>query len=64
MVFLNEATWDRVARVLVGIVMLYLGWAGAVGNWATMLEIAGVIVVATGVIGWCPAYSVCRFSTK
>jgi hypothetical protein len=26
--FANEAGWDRALRIVVGVVLLYLGWAG------------------------------------
>ena len=30
MSFMNEAGWDRIARVILGVVMLVLGWGGIV----------------------------------
>ena len=57
--FLNEATWDRVLRVAVGIVLLYLGWSGAVvGVLGALCKYLGFLPLVTGLAGWCPAYSV------
>jgi hypothetical protein len=62
--FINEATWDRVVRVLLGIVLLYLGWAGVVtGTAGLVLKIAGFLPLLTGVIGLCPAYRLFGFTT-
>ncbi|HXJ32186.1 MAG TPA: DUF2892 domain-containing protein [Gemmatimonadales bacterium] len=30
--FMNEAGWDRALRIVVGVVLLYLGWAGIIGG--------------------------------
>ncbi len=62
--FTNEATWDRVVRIILGIVLLYLGWAGVVGGTAGLvLKIAGFLPLATGIVGYCPAYALFGVST-
>lgn len=62
---INEAGWDRIARILVGIGLLYLGWADVVtGGWGTFLRIVGFVPLATGLIGWCPLYALFRFRTN
>jgi hypothetical protein len=63
--FVNEATWDRIARVAIGSVLLYLGWAEVVtGGWGTFLKLIGFVPLATGLIGWCPLYALLRFRTN
>jgi len=65
MKFINEAGWDRVLRVVVGIILLYLGWGGVVsGGLGVALKIIGFIPLLTGLAGWCPLYSLFKFSTK
>lgn len=65
MKFVNEAAWDRVARVALGIVILYLGWADVVsGGWGTALKVIGFIPLVTGIMGWCPLYALFRFRTN
>ncbi len=65
MKFTNEAGWDRVVRIVLGIVLLVLGWGGVVaGGWGTFLKIIGFVPLLTGVVGWCPVYSLLRFRTK
>lgn len=65
MIQVNEAGWDRIARIVIGIVMLALGWGGVVtGLWGTVLQWLGFVPLLTGLIGWCPLYSLLRFRTK
>ncbi|MBW7886381.1 MAG: DUF2892 domain-containing protein [Caldilineaceae bacterium] len=62
---INEAGWDRILRIVVGIVLLVLGWGGFVtGAWGVFLQWFGFIPLITGLAGWCPAYSLFRFQTK
>jgi len=59
MKLINEAGWDRVLRVIAGVVLLYLGWAGVVtGTVGTVLKYFGFIPLITGLAGWCPLYTV------
>jgi len=65
MSFINEAGWDRIVRVLLGIVLLVLGWAGIVtGGWGTFLKVIGFVPVLTGLIGFCPLYAIFKFRTN
>lgn len=65
MSFANEAAWDRIVRVGVGIGLLYLGWAEVVtGGWGTALKIIGFLPLATGLLGWCPLYALFGFRTN
>lgn len=65
MIKVNEASWDRVGRVLLGIGLLYLGFSGAVsGAPGLALKIIGFLPLATGLIGWCPAYALFHFRTN
>lgn len=55
--FVNEAPWDRILRVALGLVMLYLGWSGAVdGALGVVLQWLGFVPLLTGLVGWCPLY--------
>lgn len=57
MTWVNEAGWDRVLRIALGVVMLVLGWGGFVGGTpGVVLSWLGFVPLATGLIGWCPAY--------
>lgn len=62
---LNEASWDRVARVILGIILLALGLTGAVaGTVGIILDIVGAVLVLTGLVGFCPIYFALKLSTK
>jgi hypothetical protein len=61
----NEAVWDRVIRVVAGLVLLYLGWGGVVaGTLGTVFKWLGFLPLLTGIIGYCPAYTLFKFNTK
>jgi len=61
----NEATWDRIVRVLLGLALLYIGFGGAVaGTLGIVIGVIGFIPLLTGLVGWCPLYSLFKFSTN
>lgn len=60
----NVSRVDRVARVALGLVILSLGWSGVVGGWLGMaFKILGFVPLLTGIVGWCPLYTIFRLST-
>ncbi len=62
---LNEAMWDRAIRIVLGAVLLYLGWGGVVtGALGVVLQWLGFVPLLTGLVGWCPLYSLFKFSTR
>ena len=61
----NEANWDRIARVVFGIILLILGLSGVVaGVPGIILDVVGAILLVTGLVGVCPLYMLLKFSTK
>lgn len=63
--FMNEASWDRIARVVLGVVLIALGFSGAVeGGLGTFLGLFGFVPLITGLVGWCPLYAIFRFRTN
>ncbi|HEX6287518.1 MAG TPA: DUF2892 domain-containing protein [Acidimicrobiia bacterium] len=63
--FTNEAGWDRIARIVLGAVVLYLGWSGTVdGGLGDFLKVFGLVPLATGIVGWCPIYAAFGFRTN
>lgn len=64
MTFLNEGGWDRGVRMLGGLLLLGAGWGFASGTPGLVLMVLGTIALATGVSGWCPAYTACGLSTR
>jgi Inner membrane protein YgaP-like, transmembrane domain len=61
----NEANWDRIARVVLGLILLVLGLAGTVtGILGIIFDVIGLILLVTGLVGVCPLYMLFKFSTK
>jgi hypothetical protein len=50
--FKNVGGVDRVLRIVVGVALIALAATGTIGVWGWI----GVVPLATGLIGWCPAY--------
>lgn len=55
----NTASWDRVLRVVLGLVMLALVFVGP----QTPFGWLGLILILTGAIGFCPLYRLVGLST-
>lgn len=55
----NVGGIDRVARIVAGVVLIALAATGTVGVWGWI----GVVPLATGLSGWCPAYLPLGLST-
>ena len=55
----NEGTFDRALRIIVGLILVGLAATGAVGVWGWI----GVIPLLTGALGFCPAYAIFGMST-
>lgn len=62
--FVNESKWDRIARVIVGVVLVVLGWGVIGGTAGTVIGVFAFVPLLTGAIGWCPLYSVFNFRTN
>ena len=57
---MNEGTIDRAVRVLLGLGLLSLTIVGPHTLWG----LVGLLPLATGTIGFCPAYRLFGLSTK
>jgi Protein of unknown function (DUF2892) len=55
----NAGTVDRVIRVAAGLGLVAAAATGAVGAWGYL----GVVLIATGAIGFCPAYTLLGIRT-
>jgi len=61
----NQSNIERIIRVVLGIVLLVLGWGGFVGGTLGLVfKILGFLPLLTGLIGFCPLYALFKFSTK
>lgn len=55
----NVGGVDRILRAIVGLVLIGLAISGTIGVWGWV----GVILLATGVFSFCPAYSLMGINT-
>ena len=60
----NEGSIDRIIRVILGIVLIVIGWA-VLGNntLGVILDIIGVILLITAITGFCGIYRLLGIST-
>ena len=56
----NVGTVDRVVRILAGLALLSLVVVGPKSLWG----LVGLVPLATGLISWCPAYSLFGLRTR
>lgn len=55
----NAGSIDRILRIAAGLVLLGLTLTGNIGVWGWI----GIVPLATGAIGWCPAYTLLGVNT-
>ena len=55
----NVGGIDRILRIVVGLVLIGLAATGTVGWWGWL----GIVLLATGALGWCPPYAIFGFNT-
>ncbi|PWV60519.1 YgaP family membrane protein [Plasticicumulans acidivorans] len=55
----NVGQLDKILRIIVGLVLIGLTLAGQIGVWGWI----GVLPIATGLMGWCPAYTLIGLKT-
>lgn len=55
----NVGNIDKVLRIVAGVALIGLTLSGVIGVWGWI----GVVPLATGLLGWCPAYSLLGIKT-
>ncbi len=55
----NEGNVDRALRIIAGLILISLAFVGPKTAWGWI----GVVPLATGLIGWCPAYTLLGLNT-
>lgn len=55
----NEGTIDRALRIIAGLVLLSLVFVGPQTAWGWI----GIVPLATGLLGYCPVYSLFGIKT-
>ena len=70
---INEGTWDRVIRVVIGFALGYVAWSAwpaeasflsRAGVVSFVSLVIGIVAFATGVVGWCALYKALGISTN
>lgn len=61
----NMSNLDRILRIIIAAVVAILYFTGVLtGTWAIVLGVLALIFLLTGLIGFCPLYTLFGFSTK
>lgn len=55
----NMGGIDKIMRITAGLALIGLTLAGTIGPWGWI----GVVPLATGLLGWCPAYNLIGIKT-
>ena len=59
----NEGTVDRVLRVIVGLALLAWFFMDQGSGFWHFAKLFGVVPLLTGLLGWCPVYTILGIST-
>ena len=60
MILINISVTDRILRVIVGLALIGLAVAGMIGLWGYI----GIVPLVTGLLGFCPTYSLLGINTS
>lgn len=55
----NVGSTDKIVRIVVGAILILLALLGTIGWWGWI----GIILIATGLVNWCPAYNLFGINT-
>ncbi|MDG5974145.1 hypothetical protein H010_02712 [Hydrogenophaga taeniospiralis CCUG 15921] len=55
----NEGGIDRILRIVAGLALIAAAATGAIGVWGYI----GVVPLLTGLMGWCPVYTLLGLNT-
>ncbi|MCJ7578240.1 MAG: DUF2892 domain-containing protein [candidate division Zixibacteria bacterium] len=60
----NEGTTDRLIRLILGVVLIIIGWPVLGSNTlGIILDIIGVLLLITGITGFCGLYKIFGINT-
>jgi len=61
----NEGKLDRGIRIILGLVLLYVGFGPVLGGiGGIVVGVVGLIALVTGITGWCALYSALGWNTS
>ena len=61
---LNEGMIDRGVRLVAGAVLLVVGLVLVKGTIGIVIDVLGAILLVTGVVGFCPLYTLFGINTS
>ena len=60
----NQANWERIVRVVLGVVLVGVGFGVLSSPWSWIVIAVGAVALVTGLVGYCPAWSVFGIRTN
>ena len=60
----NVGGFDRIFRIMVGLLLIVLGFLVLSGIWGLVVGIFGFVPLLTGLVGWCPLYLPFKLTTR
>ena len=61
---LNEGSIDRIIRGVAGASLLVVGLVLVKGTIGIVLDVLGAVFLVTGIVGFCPLYTLFHISTS
>lgn len=59
----NMNVWDRLGRIILGFVFLWMVLYYPMASvWLWILTFVGLIMIVTGISGYCPVYSLLKLN--
>jgi len=60
----NEASWDRIVRVVAGVALVGFGLGVFASPWSWIAAVVGAVLLVTGIVGTCPLYALLGIRTN
>jgi hypothetical protein len=60
----NVGTADRIVRIILGLILIFLGWGWLHGIPKGIVYLIGLILIVTGILGTCLIYSLLGMNTS
>ncbi len=59
----NESSTDRIVRVIVGIILIVVGFFVLKATLGIILGVIGIVLLLTGAVGFCALYPLLKINT-
>lgn len=61
----NQGSFERTVRVIIGLILVWVALYKAMNPaWLWFLAIAGLIMIVTGLSGYCPVWQLLKINTS